>query len=83
MRTLDRRGTHPPGVCRLDVLVNNAAISNTSKGNLPIQEHAKISRASNASLDEVRAVWKTNVFGVLAVYPARSSAPSILRPRRL
>ena len=70
MRTLDRRGTHPPGVCRLDVLVNNAAISNTSKGNLPIQEHAKISRASNASLDEVRAVWETNVFGVLAVYQA-------------
>jgi NAD(P)-dependent dehydrogenase (short-subunit alcohol dehydrogenase family) len=55
---------------RLDVLVNNAAISNTRKGNLPIQEYAKISRASNASLDEVRAVWETNVFGVLAVYQA-------------
>ena len=26
--------------------------------------------ASNASLDEVRAVWETNVFGVLAVYQA-------------
>ena len=25
---------------------------------------------SNASLDEVRAVWETNVFGVLAVYQA-------------
>ena len=55
---------------RLDVLVNNAAISNTRKGNLSIQEYAKISRASNASLDEVRAVWETNVFGVLAVYQA-------------
>ena len=55
---------------RLDLLVNNAAISNTRKGNLPIQEYAKISRASNASLDEVRAVWETNVFGVLAVYQA-------------
>ena len=29
-----------------------------------------LSKASNASLDEVRAVWETNVFGVLAVYQA-------------
>ena len=35
-----------------------------------LQEYAKISLASNASLDEVRAVWETNVFGVLAVYQA-------------
>ena len=55
---------------RLDLLVNNAAISNTTKGNLSIQEYAKLSRASNVSLDEVRAVWETNVFGVLAVYQA-------------
>lgn len=45
---------------RLDVLINNAAISNTNKLNLP----------SNVSLDEVRAVWETNVFGALAVYQA-------------
>jgi len=55
---------------RLDVLVNNAAISNTSMASLSLQEYARISRASNASLDEVRAVWETNVFGVLAVYQA-------------
>ena len=55
---------------RLDLLVNNAAISNTRKGNLSLPEYFKISRASNASLDEVRAVWETNVFGVLAVYQA-------------
>ena len=55
---------------RLDLLVNNAAISNTRKGDLSLQEYAQISRASNASLDEVRAVWETNVFGVLAVYQA-------------
>ncbi len=55
---------------RLDLLVNNAAISNTRKGNLSLEEYGKISRASNASLDEVRAVWETNVFGVLAVYQA-------------
>src|ERR1700684_249821 len=56
---------------RLDVLVNNAAISNTSK--LPgqsIAEYAATTRPSVVSLDEVRAVWETNVFGVLAVYQA-------------
>ena len=55
---------------RLDVLVNNAAISNTRKGSLSLEEYAKITRPSNVSLDEVRAVWETNVFGVLAVYQA-------------
>lgn len=56
---------------RIDVLVNNAAISNTSKQpGMSIQEHAALTRPSNVSLDEVRAVWETNVFGVLAVYQA-------------
>ena len=55
---------------RLDLLVNNAAISNTRKGSLSLQEYAQISLASNASLDEMRIVWDTNVFGVLAVYQA-------------
>jgi NAD(P)-dependent dehydrogenase (short-subunit alcohol dehydrogenase family) len=56
---------------RLDVLVNNAAISNTSKlPGMSIAEYAKLTRPSNVSLDEVRAVWETNVFGVLAVYQA-------------
>jgi NAD(P)-dependent dehydrogenase (short-subunit alcohol dehydrogenase family) len=56
---------------RLDVLVNNAAISNTSKQpGMTIAEYAKLTRPSNVSLDEVRAVWETNVFGVLAVYQA-------------
>jgi NAD(P)-dependent dehydrogenase (short-subunit alcohol dehydrogenase family) len=55
---------------RLDVLVQNAAISNTRKGSLSLQEYAKINRPSNVSLDEVHAVWETNVFGVLAVYQA-------------
>ena len=56
---------------RLDVLVQNAAISNTRK--LPgqsIEEYAKTTRPSNVSLDEMRAVWETNVFGVLAVTQA-------------
>jgi len=55
---------------RLDLLVQNAAISYTRKGNLSLQEYAKISRTSNVPLDEVRAVWETSVFGVLAVYQA-------------
>ena len=55
---------------RLDLLVNNAGISNTTKGDMSLIEYAKVTQASNASLDEVRAVWDTNVFGVLAVYQA-------------
>jgi len=57
---------------RLDVLVQNAAISNTRKVSLGLsaQKYAQLSMASNVSLDEVRAVWETNVFGVLAVYQA-------------
>jgi NAD(P)-dependent dehydrogenase (short-subunit alcohol dehydrogenase family) len=55
---------------RLDLLVNNAAISNTRKGSLSLQEYRKITLASIASLDEIRAVWETNVFGALAVYQA-------------
>jgi NAD(P)-dependent dehydrogenase (short-subunit alcohol dehydrogenase family) len=57
---------------RLDVLINNAAISNTRKVQLGLSlaEYAKICLPSNASLDEMRAVWETNVFGALAVYQA-------------
>jgi NAD(P)-dependent dehydrogenase (short-subunit alcohol dehydrogenase family) len=55
---------------RLDLLVNNAAISNTRKGSLSLQEYRNITRPSIASLDEIRAVWETNVFGALAVYQA-------------
>jgi NAD(P)-dependent dehydrogenase (short-subunit alcohol dehydrogenase family) len=54
---------------RLDLLVNNAAISGT--GRIPgqtVEENAARRKASNVSLDELRAVWETNVFGVLAVY---------------
>ena len=56
---------------RLDVLINNAAISNTSK--LPEQtvgDYARLNRASSVSIDEVRTIWETNVFGTLAVYQA-------------
>jgi NAD(P)-dependent dehydrogenase (short-subunit alcohol dehydrogenase family) len=54
---------------RLDVLIQNAAISNTNKRpGQSVEEYAATTRPSNVSLDEMRAVWETNVFGVLAVY---------------
>jgi len=57
---------------RLDILVQNAAISNVRKTQLgmSLQEYGAMSVASKVSLDEVRAIWETNVFGVLAVYQA-------------
>ncbi len=56
---------------RLDVLVNNAAISNTRmRPDMSVEEYTKSTLPSNASLDEVRAVFETNVFGVVAVTQA-------------
>lgn len=55
---------------RLDLLVNNAGISNNRTGKVTMAEFTKTSAASIVSMDEVRAIWDTNVFGVLAVYQA-------------
>ena len=56
---------------RLDVLVNNAAISNTGlRPGMSVEEYSKSTRPSVVSLDEVRTVFETNVFGVLAVTQA-------------
>jgi NAD(P)-dependent dehydrogenase (short-subunit alcohol dehydrogenase family) len=64
---------------RLDLLVNNAGISNTRRaGQSPekqggatfMEDYLESSKASTASMAEVRAVWDTNVFGTLAVYQA-------------
>ncbi len=55
---------------RLDLLVNNAAISNTTKGSQSLEEYGRNSKPSTVSIDEVRAIWETNVFGQLAVYQA-------------
>lgn len=70
---------------RLDILVNNAAIS---RGNGPesetMQDYIQRSRATLISVDEVRTIWETNVFGVLAVTQAfvpllrKSDAASIV-----
>ncbi len=56
---------------RLDVLINNAAISHTGLSpGMTIEEYSKKTRPSVVSLDEVRTVWETNVFGALAIYQA-------------
>ena len=52
---------------RLDVLVNNAGISHTGKAGKPLAEMVKSGRPSVVSADEVRAIFETNVFGVIAV----------------
>lgn len=52
---------------RLDLLVNNAGISNAGKPGRTLEEMMKDGYATTASLDEVRTVWETNVFGVIAV----------------
>jgi NAD(P)-dependent dehydrogenase (short-subunit alcohol dehydrogenase family) len=56
---------------RLDLLIQNAAISNTGlPAGMTIAEYSKSTRPSVVSFDLLRAVWETNVFGVLAVYQA-------------
>jgi NAD(P)-dependent dehydrogenase (short-subunit alcohol dehydrogenase family) len=56
---------------RLDVLIQNAAISNTGlRAGMSVEDYAKSTRPSNVSFEVMRAVWETNVFGVLAVYQA-------------
>jgi NAD(P)-dependent dehydrogenase (short-subunit alcohol dehydrogenase family) len=56
---------------RLDALVNNAAISNTKMPpDMSVEEYSRSTRPSNVSLDELRAVFETNVFGVVAVTQA-------------
>ena len=56
---------------RLDVLVNNAAVSNTRMlPDMSVEVYSQSTRPSVVSLEEVRTVWETNVFGVLSVYQA-------------
>jgi NAD(P)-dependent dehydrogenase (short-subunit alcohol dehydrogenase family) len=55
---------------RLDVLVNNAAIPHGGKQTRSMEEFAQLGRASVVPLEEVRTVFETNVFGVLAVTQA-------------
>jgi NAD(P)-dependent dehydrogenase (short-subunit alcohol dehydrogenase family) len=55
---------------RLDVLINNAAIAHAGKPGRSLDEIVKSARPSVASLEEVQAVFETNVFGVIALTQA-------------
>lgn len=56
---------------RLDVLVNNAGVSHAAQpgARLP-QDLMRANALTTASLDDVRAVWEANVFGLIAVTQA-------------
>jgi NAD(P)-dependent dehydrogenase (short-subunit alcohol dehydrogenase family) len=57
-------------VGRLDVLVNNAGISRPIKPGTPIEEMRDADKVSRVSVDDMRVVFETNVFGVVAVTQA-------------
>ena len=54
----------------LDLLVNNAAISMVTRNDVDLQNYTSVYGTSTVSLDKVRQIWETNVFGQLAVYQA-------------
>ena len=55
---------------QIDLLVNNAGISHAGNPNRSMEEMLADGRATTASLDEVKTVWETNVFGVISVTQA-------------
>lgn len=56
---------------RLDILIQNAAIADAGLTlDRSVEERAHASRPSLVSIEEMRVVWNTNVFGVLTVYQA-------------
>jgi NAD(P)-dependent dehydrogenase (short-subunit alcohol dehydrogenase family) len=64
----------------LDLLVNNAGISNAGTRQGTMEEMLAAQMPSVASISEMKAVWNTNVFGALAVtqafIPLLRNAPS-------
>ncbi len=55
---------------RLDVLVNNAAVAHVGPADASFEQIMQSARPSTAPIDDVRAVFETNVFGVIAVTQA-------------
>ncbi|WP_312857350.1 SDR family NAD(P)-dependent oxidoreductase [Neobacillus endophyticus] len=55
---------------RIDVLINNAGISHGGEPGMKLEDVGKSGKTSVASNDEVRTVFETNVFGVIAVTQA-------------
>ena len=68
----------------LDLLVNNAGISNAGSRKGTMEEMLAAQMPSVASISEIKKVWNTNVFGALAVTQAflpllhKASAPRIV-----
>jgi NAD(P)-dependent dehydrogenase (short-subunit alcohol dehydrogenase family) len=64
-------------LARLDVLVDNARIMNAERPGDGLEEQLNAGRLSAVALDEVRTVFDTNVFGVIAVTkPLLREAPA-------
>lgn len=69
---------------KLDLLVNNAGISNAGTQKGTMEEMLAAQKPSVVNVDEMRAVWETNVFGVVSVTQAvlpllrRAAAPRIV-----
>ncbi|MET0244158.1 MAG: SDR family NAD(P)-dependent oxidoreductase [Flavitalea sp.] len=69
---------------KLDLLVNNAGISNTAAPGTSLEEVMAAQTISGVNVDEMRAVWETNVFGVVSVTQAflpllkKADAPRIV-----
>ncbi len=55
---------------QLDLLVNNAGISRSGIPGRTVEEVVAANKPSVVSVDEMRTVWDTNVFGVVAVTQA-------------
>lgn len=55
---------------RLDVLINNAGISHAGRPGMSFPEIMQTNSLASASLADVRTVWETNVFGLIAVTQA-------------
>ena len=55
---------------RLDVLMNNAGISHAGRADITLDNIGEINSLVTAPLEDVRAVFETNVFGVIAVTQA-------------
>jgi NAD(P)-dependent dehydrogenase (short-subunit alcohol dehydrogenase family) len=54
----------------LDILVNNAGISKIGSPKGTVEEIVKSGKFSTARLDDIRTIYETNVFGVIAVTQA-------------
>jgi NAD(P)-dependent dehydrogenase (short-subunit alcohol dehydrogenase family) len=54
----------------LDILVNNAGISKIGSPKGTVEEIVKSGKFSTARLDDIRTIYDTNVFGVIAVTQA-------------